>query len=67
MFNTKRFKSNTLKITIGLLFSVIIYYMSNFFIVMGATEKIPLVIAISSPLIILSITSSLMLININDK
>jgi len=67
MFNTKRFKSNTLKITIGLFFSVIIYYMSNFFNVMGTTEKIPLVIAISSPLIILSITNSLMLININDK
>ncbi len=67
MFNTKRFKSNTLKITIGLLFSVIIYYMSNFFNVMGTTEKIPLIIAISSPLIILSIINSLMLININDK
>ena len=67
MFNTKRFKSNTLKITIGLFFSVIIYYMSNFFNVMGTTEKIPLVIAISSPLLILIIANSLMLININDK
>ena len=67
MFNTKRFKSNTFKITIGLFFSVIIYYMSNFFNVMGTTEKIPLVIAISAPLIILSIANSLMLVNVNDK
>ena len=67
MFNTKRFRSNTFKIIIGLFFSVIIYYMSNFFNVMGTTEKIPLVIAISAPLIILSIANSLMLVNINDK
>ena len=67
MFNTKRFKSNTLKIVIGLFFSVIIYYISNFFNILGVTEKIPLIIAIISPLIILSIMSSLMLININEK
>ena len=30
MFNTKRFKSNTLKISIGLFFSVLIYYINNF-------------------------------------
>ena len=67
MFNTKKFRSNTFKIIIGLFFSVIIYYMSNFFNVMGTTEKIPLVIAISAPLIILSILNSLMLVNVNDK
>ena len=67
MFNTKRFRSNTFKITIGLFFSVIVYYMSNFFNVMGTTEKIPLVIAISAPLIILSILNSLMLVSVNDK
>ncbi len=67
MFNTKRFKNNTFKIVIGLFFSVIIYYISNFFNVMGATEKIPLLIAIFSPLIILSIINFLMLVNINEK
>ena len=67
MFNTKRFKSNTLKIVIGLFISVIIYYISNFFNVLGVTEKIPLIIAIISPLIILSIMSSFMLINIDEK
>ena len=67
MFNTKRFKGTTLKIVIGLFFSVIIYYISNFFNVMGATEKIPLIISIFSPLIILSIINSLLLVNINEK
>ncbi len=67
MFNTKRFKNNTFKIVIGLFFSVIIYYISNFFNVMGATEKIPLLIAIFSPLVILSIINFLMLVNINEK
>ena len=67
MFNTKRFKSNTFKIVIGLFFSVIIYYISNFFNVLGITEKIHLMIAIISPLIILSIMNSLMLVNINEK
>ena len=67
MFNTKRLKSNTFKITIGLFFSVIIYYISNFFNIMGTTEKIPLLIAISAPIIILGITNFLMLVNINEK
>jgi len=52
---------------IGLFFSVVIYYISNFFNVLGVTEKIPLIIAILSPLIILSIVNSLMLVNVNEK
>ncbi len=67
MFNTKKLKSNTFKITIGLFFSVIIYYISNFFNIMGTTEKIPLLIAVSAPIIILGITNFLMLVNINEK
>lgn len=67
MFNTKRFKSSTLKIVIGLFFSVIIYYISNFFSVMGNTERIPLYVAIWSPLLFLIIVNSLMLVRINEK
>ena len=67
MLNTKRFKSNTFKIVLGLFFSVIIYYISNFFNVMGMTEKIPLMVSVFSPLLILTILSSLMLVNINEK
>ena len=67
MFNTKSFRSNTLKIVIGLFFSVIIYYISNFFNVMGNTEKIPLVIAIWTPLLLLSLINFSMLLKINEK
>ncbi len=67
MFNTKNFKSNTLKIVIGLFFSVIIYYISNFFNVMGNTEKIPLVLAIWTPLLLLSLINISMLLKINEK
>ena len=67
MFNTKRFKSNTFKFTIGLFFSVVIYYISNFFNVMGTTERIPLMFAVFLPIIFLSIVNSLMIIKINDK
>tara|TARA_X000000368_G_scaffold158914_1_gene125207 strand:- start:608 stop:1681 length:1074 start_codon:yes stop_codon:yes gene_type:complete len=67
MFNSKSFKRNTFKIVIGLFFSVIIYYISNFFNVMGTTEKIPLHIAIWSPLAILTLMNFSMLIKINEK
>ena len=67
MFNTKRFKSNSIKIVIGLFFSVIIYYISNFFNVLGVTEKIPLVISIFTPLLILGVLNTIMLANINEK
>ena len=67
MFNTKRFKSSSLKIVIGLFFSVIIYYISNFFNAMGSTEKISLIFAIWSPLIFLGFINILMLLKINEK
>ena len=67
MFNTKRFKSNTFKIVIGLFFSVIIYYISNFFNVMGITEKISLIIATISPLAILTFINLFMIVNVNEK
>ena len=67
MFNTKRFKSNTFKIVIGLFFSVTIYYISNFFNVMGSTEKIPLIFAIWVPLIFLALINASTLVKINEK
>ena len=45
MLNTKKSNSKVIKIIIGLFFSVIIYYMNNFFNVMGSTEKLPLMVS----------------------
>ena len=67
MFNTKQFKSSTLKISLGLFASVIIYYINNFFNVMGKTEKISLEISIWLPMIILILINSILLSKINEK
>ncbi len=67
MFNIKQFKSSTLKITIGLFFSVIIYYLNNFSYVLGSTERISLIFSIFFPLLILTIVNVFMLHRINEK
>ena len=67
MLNTKRLEGTTVKISIGLFFSVIIYYMNNFFHVMGNTERISVLTSVLLPLIILSIVNFLMINKINEK
>ena len=67
MMNTKTFKNKSLKIIIGLFLSVIIYYVNNFFHVMGTSEKINVVGSVFIPLIILTIINSLLMRNINAK
>ena len=67
MFRIKRLDNSTFKISLGLFLSVVIYYINNFFLVMGSTERISLIFAIFIPLIILGIVNSLMLYKINEK
>ena len=67
MMNTKTFKSKSLKIIIGLFLSVIIYYINNFFFILGNSEKINVISSILIPLIILSLTNFLFMRNINAK
>ena len=67
MMNTKTFKSKSLKIIIGLFFSVIIYYINNFFYILGNSEKINVFSSIIIPLTILTIINSIFMRNINDK
>ena len=67
MLNTKKSNSKVIKIIIGLFFSVVIYYINNFFNVMGSTEKIPLMISIWTPIIFLGLVNLTLLININEK
>jgi len=67
MLNTKKTSSKVLKIIIGLFFSVAIYYINNFFNVMGSTEKLPLIVSIWTPVILLSLINLIMLVNINEK
>ena len=67
MFNTKHFKSIVLKITIGLFFCVLIFYLNNFFYVLGDTGKIPLTASVWAPLFILLIINTKFILSINEK
>ena len=67
MFKIKRVDTVTLKISLGLFVSVIIYYINNFFLVMGNTERIPLIFAIFIPLLILGTINIFMVRRINEK
>ena len=67
MFRVKHLSNSTVKVALGLFFSVIIYYLNNFFFVLGSTEKITVQMAILIPLLSLSLVNILMLHNINDK
>jgi len=67
MFNSKKFSGMFAKIAIGLFLSVIIYYINNFFHVLGNSEKIHFLISIWAPIIILSFINIIMLRNINEK
>ena len=67
MYATKRLKGSTFKISFGLFASVVIYYINNFFNVMGKTEKISLIPSVIVPLIILILINSIFLYRINEK
>ena len=67
MFNIKSINSSTFKVSLGLFFSVIIYYFSNFFYVLGSTERISLFIAIFTPLFLLSVINASMLYKVNRR
>ena len=67
MFSTKKTNSKIIKIIIGLFFSIAIYYINNLFNVMGVTEKIPLMVSIWTPIIILGLINLIMIVSINEK
>ena len=67
MLNFKELHGNTLKIIIGLFLSVIIYYINNFFYVMGNTEKLSVITSIWMPQLFLIFLNFLMMIKINEK
>ena len=67
MLNSKKFKSNTLKISVGLFLCVFIYYLNNLFNVLGATEKINHFLSVWIPLVLLTFTIFFMINKINEK
>jgi lipopolysaccharide export system permease protein len=67
MMNTKKLKNKYIKITIGLFFSVVVYYVSNFFYVLGETERINLVLSSIIPLMFLLSINIFFIRDINAK
>jgi lipopolysaccharide export system permease protein len=67
MLNTKKYKSNSLKIIVGLFFSVIIYYFFNFLYILGNVEKISLIYSVWVPIFTLTIINFVLLFKINEK
>jgi lipopolysaccharide export system permease protein len=67
MMSTKSFKSKNLKITIGLFLSVIIYYINNFFFILGTSEKIGTITSIFTPLLFFALINLIFIRNLNAK
>ena len=67
MLNIKKIRGTTIKISIGLFFSVIIYYLNNFSYVLGSTERVSITFSILSPILILILINCFMLYKINEK
>ena len=67
MFNIGFQKNSFFSITLGIFLSVIIYYINYFLNILGTNEKIPLMLSIFMPLIILTIINFTYIIKINDK
>ena len=67
MMNIKFQKNKVIFIVLGILISVSVYYVNYFFGIIGKNERIPLLVALWIPLLILSIISTIGLIRINEK
>ena len=67
MLNIKRDKPYIFHVLLGILLSVIIYYINNIFNVFGLTNKIPIYLSVFFPIIFLSIISTIGLIRVNEK
>ena len=67
MLNIKRNKSKIFHVMLGVLLSVLIYYINYFSSLLGQNEKLPEVISIWLPLVIISLFCSIGLVRINEK
>ena len=67
MLNINHKKPKVFLIIIGILLSVLIYYVNFFFGTLGKNEKLPLLVSIWTPILILSIFSMIGMVRINEK
>ncbi|MDB0066703.1 LptF/LptG family permease [Candidatus Pelagibacter sp.] len=67
MINIKYQKNILLHIFIGIMLSVLIYYIGHFSSLLGSNNKIPITLSVWFPVLILSIVSSIGIVRINEK
>ncbi len=67
MFNIKRNQSTIFHLVFGVFLSVLIYYFTYLFNLLGVNAKIPLLISVYFPFLILSLFILIGLIKINEK
>jgi lipopolysaccharide export system permease protein len=67
MFNFSRNKSLLVQVILGILMSVIIYYINFIFSSLGNSGKIPIYLSVFFPLMMVSLVSIIGLVNINEK
>ncbi len=67
MLNIKRNKSKLFHIVLGVLLSVLIYYINYFSSLLGQNERLPETMSIWLPLIIISLFCTIGLVRINEK
>ena len=67
MFNNKRNTSTIFHLILGILFSVIVYYLSYLFYLLGENGKIPIILSIYLPFMILLLITLIGMIRLNEK
>ena len=65
--NSNDKRQNAYYILLSIIVCVIIYYFKNFSAALGSTERIPIIISVWSPVLILFIFCSVGIIQINEK
>ena len=67
MLNNKFKKNIFMNLLIGIFVSVLIYYISHFSSVLGANGKLPVVLSVWFPIIIIILTSLIGVVRLNEK
>ena len=67
MLNIKHNKPKIFHLLLGIMLSVVVYYINYFSTILAQNEKIPIILSAWLPLIILLIISSIGLVRINEK
>ncbi len=67
MYNSSYKKSKILVIMVGIISSVLVYYLIYFSNLLGTNENLPLIVSVFLPYILLFLASSIGLVSVNEK